>query len=232
MDQKNNQDFIQEFPGMPKNLVLHHSNTPFFKILRLLLCALVAMLVTLLLVLSAITISNSAPCLEYWQTSGPIYQIYPISFKDSNSDGVGDLQGIIEKIDYLEDLGIGSVWLNPIYESPFVDMGYDVSDYYKIKPVFGDFSDFKMLVNELHKRRIRLIMDFVPNHTSDQHEWFIASEDPTHELHEKYKDYYVWKEANYNGTENCPKNLKDNNGVPYPNNWVSAFGGPAWKWSD
>uniref|UniRef100_H2ZR38 Glycosyl hydrolase family 13 catalytic domain-containing protein n=1 Tax=Ciona savignyi TaxID=51511 RepID=H2ZR38_CIOSA len=159
---------------------------------------------------------------EFWQTS-PIYQIYPKSYADSNNDGIGDITGIRGKLDYLkDDLGVEMVWLNPVYESPQFDNGYDIMDYRSIDPVFGTMNDMELLITDLHDRGMKLIMDFVPNHTSDQHAWFNASSDPDHAQHDKYKDYYIWVDSK-DGTEN---------GIP--NNWQSVFSDvekSAWEWS-
>ncbi len=145
---------------------------------------------------------------EAWQNA-IIYQIYPKSFQDSNGDGIGDLNGIRQRIPYLKNLGITAVWLNPIYLSPGVDNGYDVSDYYQIDPVMGTMADFENLVQDLHQAGIKLIMDFVLNHTSDQHPWFKAAiSDPK----SPYRDYYIF--AGKNGQK--------------PNNWGSFFGGSVW----
>lgn len=142
-----------------------------------------------------------------------VYQIYPMSFCDGNGDGKGDLKGIISKLDYLKDLGIHLVWLSPIYESPMVDMGYDISDYYKINPIFGTMEDFELLIEEAKKRDIRIIMDLVVNHTSDQHQWF---QEALKNPNSKYRNYYYFREGK-------GKDKKD-----YPNNWTSNFTGPAW----
>jgi alpha-glucosidase len=151
---------------------------------------------------------------EWWQT-GIIYQVYPRSFMDSNGDGVGDLRGILNRIDYLQWLGVDCIWLSPIYPSPMADFGYDVSDYTAISPIFGTLADFDALLAETHRRHMRLILDFVPNHTSDQHSWFIearASRDNSK------RDWYIWRD---------PKS----GGGP-PNNWLSNFGGSAWKFDE
>jgi alpha-glucosidase len=152
----------------------------------------------------------------WWQT-GVIYQIYPRSFKDSNGDGVGDLQGIIDKLDYLngkpDSLGIDTIWISPIYPSPMADFGYDVADYVDIHPIFGDLATFDRLVAEAHKRDIRVILDFVPNHTSDEHEWFIESRSSRDN---PKRDWYIWRDPKADGD--------------VPNNWVSMFGGRAWEW--
>ena len=142
-----------------------------------------------------------------WFKDAIIYQIYPRSFKDSNNDGIGDIRGIIEKLDYLKDLGINCVWLSPVYESPMDDNGYDISDYKKIHEMFGTMDDFKLMLAEMHKRGIRLIMDLVANHTSDEHEWFKESKKS---LDNPYRDYYIWKKK--------------------PNNWTGFFGQKAWEY--
>ena len=149
---------------------------------------------------------------EVWWKEKIVYQIYPRSFKDSNGDGIGDINGIIEKLDYLQGLGIDMIWLSPIYDSPNDDNGYDIRDYYKIMAEFGTMADFDKLLNEVHKRGMKLIMDLVVNHTSDEHEWFQKAIKESGSL---YKDYYLFKE----GEEN-----------QLPNNWTSYFSGPAWNY--
>ncbi|CAG7819460.1 unnamed protein product [Allacma fusca] len=156
--------------------------------------------------------------LEWWQQT-VVYQIYPRSFQDSDGDGVGDINGIISKLDYLLELGIGAVWISPIYESPMVDFGYDISNFTRIDPIFGTDEDFKRMAAEFKKRDMKLIMDMVPNHSSDLHDWFQKSIDRI----EPYTDYYVWRDANSTDADGKP--------VP-PNNWVSLFGGSAWEWND
>lgn len=149
---------------------------------------------------------------QKWWKSAVIYQIYPRSFLDSNGDGIGDLQGIIAKLDYLEKLGIDAIWLSPVYQSPQDDNGYDISDYQDIDPMFGSLDDMERLISEAKKRNIRIIMDLVLNHSSDEHRWFREAkksrENPYHE-------YYVWRD----GEE----------GV-LPNDMKAAFGGSAWEW--
>ena len=153
-----------------------------------------------------------------WWKEAVIYQIYPRSFADSNGDGIGDLQGIIDKLDYLkgspDSLGVDAIWLSPIYPSPMVDFGYDISDYEDIDPVFGDLKTFKNLLKEAHKRDIKVIMDLVINHTSDKHPWFIESRSSKKN---KKRDWYIWHDAI--------------DGKP-PNNWMAAFGGNAWEWDE
>lgn len=155
---------------------------------------------------------DGAPVEHKWWKEAVFYQIYPRSFKDSNGDGIGDLQGIIEKLDYLKNLGINAIWCSPVYDSPNDDNGYDIRDYRKIMEEFGTMEDFDMLLSEVHKRDMKLIMDLVINHSSDEHEWFKSSvNDPD----SPYKDYYIWRD----GDENTP-----------PNNWDSIFRGSAWNY--
>lgn len=146
-----------------------------------------------------------------WWKEAIVYQIYPRSFKDSNGDGIGDLKGIIEKIDYIESLGVNAIWLNPVYKSPNYDNGYDISDYKDIMDDFGSLADWEKLLDELHKRNIKLIMDLVVNHSSFEHKWFLESKKSKDN---KYRDYYIWK--------------KGNNGNP-PNNWEAFFSGSVWE---
>lgn len=147
----------------------------------------------------------------FWKEA-VVYQIYPRSFKDSNGDGIGDLQGIISKLDYLKELGVDVIWLSPVYKSPNDDNGYDISDYQDIMDEFGTLADWEELLEGLHSRGIKLIMDLVVNHTSDEHPWFIASRESKDS---PYRDYYWWKPGK-EGRE--------------PNNWVSCFSGPAWEY--
>jgi len=148
---------------------------------------------------------------EWWQ-AGIVYQVYPRSFQDSNGDGIGDLRGIISRLDYLQWLGIDAVWLSPIYPSPMADFGYDVSDYRDVHRMFGNLADFDALLAETHKRGLKLILDFVPNHTSDQHPWFVESRSSRDN---PKRDWYIWRDPAPGGGP--------------PNNWLSNFGGPAWE---
>lgn len=149
----------------------------------------------------------------WWQT-GIFYQVYPRSFQDSNGDGVGDLKGIIQRLDYLKWLGVTAVWVSPVYPSPMADFGYDIADYTGIHPLFGTMTDFDELLQEVHARGMKLILDLVPNHTSDEHPWF--QESRSSRTNPK-RDWYIWKDGN--------------NGA-LPNNWLSVFGGPAWEWDE
>lgn len=150
----------------------------------------------------------------FWQEE-VVYQIYPRSFKDSNGDGIGDIPGIIGKLDYLKELGVGIVWLSPVYKSPNDDMGYDISDYEAIMDEFGTMSDWEALLEGLHARGIKLIMDLVVNHSSDEHRWF---EESRKSKDNPYRDYYFWRPGKASGVE--------------PNNWVSVFGGSAWQYDE
>lgn len=147
-----------------------------------------------------------------WWKESVVYQIYPRSFMDSNGDGIGDLRGIISKLDYLNELGVNVVWLSPVFKSPNDDNGYDISDYQDIMDEFGTLNDWDELLEGLHSRNMKLMMDLVVNHSSDEHKWFIESrsskDDP-------YRDYYIWRPG---------KDGKE------PNNWTSVFSGPAWQY--
>ncbi|MDG3088455.1 alpha-glucosidase [Vibrio hannami] len=150
-----------------------------------------------------------------WWHNSVVYQIYPRSFCDSNNDGIGDLKGIISKLDYLNELGIDVIWLSPVYQSPMDDNGYDISDYQAIAPEFGSMDDMKELIEQGKKRGIRIVMDLVVNHTSDEHPWFVESrENPD----SKYRDFYIWRNANEDGSA--------------PNDIPSIFGGSAWRWDE
>ena len=153
---------------------------------------------------------------EYlWWQSGIIYQIYPRSFQDGNGDGVGDLAGIRSRLDYLKWLGVKAVWISPIYKSPMADFGYDISDYCNIHPLFGSMKDFDSLLKEIHARDMKLILDLVPNHTSNEHPWFLESKSSRDN---PKREWYIWKDPAPDGG--------------LPNNWLSVFGGPAWEWDD
>jgi alpha-glucosidase len=150
-----------------------------------------------------------------WWQDGLIYQIYPRSFQDSNGDGVGDLKGIMRRLDYLKEFGIKAIWISPIYPSPMADFGYDISDYEGIWPSFGTMADFDELLKRIHDAGMKLILDLVPNHSSDEHPWFRESrssrENPK-------RDWYIWKDPKPDGSP--------------PNNWLSVFGGSAWEWDE
>lgn len=152
---------------------------------------------------------------QAWWKNSVVYQIYPRSFKDSNGDGIGDLRGIIEKLDYLRTLGVDVIWLSPIYKSPNDDNGYDISDYRDIMDEFGTLADFDAMIAGMHQRGIKLMMDLVVNHTSDEHVWF---QEARKSRDNSYHDYYIWREPAADGRE--------------PNNWEAAFGGSAWEYNE
>ena len=162
---------------------------------------------------NAIIAPDDSPITPQWWKEAVFYQIYPRSFKDSNGDGIGDINGIIEKLDYLKDLGVDCIWCSPMYKSPNDDNGYDISDYYDIMDDFGTMADFDRLLSEVHKRGMRLIMDLVVNHTSDEHPWFEAAKQ---DRHNKYHQYYIWR--------------RDDGSHTPPNNWESLFAGSAWNY--
>ncbi len=151
--------------------------------------------------------------MKEWYKNAVVYQIWPRSFCDGNGDGIGDLQGVLDKMDYLEDLGINCIWFSPLYPSPNADFGYDISDYKNINPEYGDLDLFKRVLDEAHSRGIRVIMDLVVNHTSDEHKWFIESQNPD----SPYHDYYFWRKGK---------------GKRPPNNWLSCFEGGAWEYNE
>jgi alpha-glucosidase len=154
------------------------------------------------------------PKLRWWQT-GIIYQIYPRSFQDSDGDGIGDLNGILQRLDYLAWLGIDAIWLSPIFPSPMADFGYDISDYTDIAAAFGSLADFDRLLDAAHRKGLKVILDFVPNHTSEQHPWFLDSRSSRAS---RKRDWYIWRDAAGDGGP--------------PNNWLSVFGGSAWAWDE
>ncbi len=156
---------------------------------------------------------------DKWWKSAVIYQIYPRSFADSNGDGIGDLQGIISKLDYLGNLGIDAIWLSPVCKSPQDDNGYDISDYRDIDPMFGTLEDMEELIREAGKRKIRIIMDLVLNHSSDEHDWFLEAKKSRDN---PYHEYYVWRDGNGDSEDG-------GKGMP-PNDMKAAFGGSAWEW--
>ncbi|WP_158792172.1 alpha-amylase family glycosyl hydrolase [Granulicella sp. L60] len=146
--------------------------------------------------------------LAWWQ-SAVIYEVYPRSFQDSNGDGIGDLDGIIQRLDYLVGIGVGAIWIAPIYRSPMADFGYDVADYCDVDPIFGNLQDFDRLLIEAHRRDLKVILDFVPNHSSDRHPWFLESRSSRENAK---RDWYLWRDQS--------------------NNWMSNFGGSGWEWDE
>jgi alpha-glucosidase len=150
-----------------------------------------------------------------WWQAGVIYQVYPRSFQDANGDGVGDLAGIRRRLPYLADLGVDAIWLSPIFPSPMADFGYDVADYTDIDPTFGTLTEFDTLLDAAHRHGLKLILDLVPNHTSDRHPWFLASRASRQSTK---RDWYIWKDPAADGGP--------------PNNWLSEFGGSAWQYDE
>lgn len=153
-----------------------------------------------------------------WWKDSVVYQVYPASFKDSNDDGIGDLPGIISKLDYIHDLGVDVLWVCPMFASPQVDMGYDVSDYQQVHAPYGTIDDMEQLISECHNRKMRVILDLVVNHTSDQHNWFKESRSSKDN---PKRNWYIWKPARYIEGKRCP-----------PTNWRSHFGGSTWEWDE
>lgn len=205
------------FKALTKAELQKYANDPFWVRLRYFLFILfwiiwVAMLVAAVAII-VVAPKCPTPAPKQWWQKGPIYEVYVKSFKDSDGSGKGDLKGIESKLDHFVDLGVGAVWLSPVYKSPMKDNGYDVTDFTAIDPTFGTMEDFKALVAAMKERGLKLIMDFIPNHSSDQHEWFKKSV----KKEGKYADYYIWRDGNRNQP---------------PSNWISVFGGSAWKWNE
>lgn len=173
-------------------------------------------LIAVLIVLASSSSAQEAD--KDWYKNSLVYQIYPRSFKDSNGDGIGDLIGIKNNLEHIKAIGADALWMSPIFSSPQKDFGYDISNFTDINEEYGSLDDFKDLVAEAQLLGLKVILDFVPNHSSDQHEWFNKS---IHRI-EPYDEYYVWRDAKYDN---------DNNRTE-PNNWLSAFGGSAWQWHD
>lgn len=204
-------------PEKHPDRILLHSDDKRFKYTRIVLGTSSFVLLLVFLTVAIVLIAVSPKCdeiqeLQWWQTT-VIYQCYPRSFQDSDGDGNGDLNGIRSRVNYFADVGIETVWLNPIFKSPKKDGGYDISNFMDIDPLFGNMSDFKALLNELHEKGIRLLLDYVPNHTSDEHSWFVESRSSRNS---SKRDWYIWADANANGGP--------------PNNWISVFGGSAWSY--
>ncbi|XP_029961759.1 neutral and basic amino acid transport protein rBAT-like isoform X2 [Salarias fasciatus] len=204
---------IQPYAGMPKEVLLRYSSQARYRVTREVLFWLTVACTLALVGITIAVIALSPGCLGWWQGS-PVYQVYPRSFKDSDGDGIGDLRGIRQQLDHFLYLNIKSVWISPFYRSPMKDFGYDVEDFREIDPIFGTMHDFEELLADMHNKGLKLIMDFIPNHTSDRHRWFNLSRtrDPY------YENFYVW--TNCNATH------------PKPNNWVSIFGNSSWTYDE
>ncbi|KAM8739393.1 amino acid transporter heavy chain SLC3A1 [Acanthopagrus schlegelii] len=204
---------FKPYAGMPKEVLLQYSSQVRYRVTREIVFWLTVACTLALVAVTIAVIAMSPRCMGWWQTT-PVYQVYPRSFYDSDGDGVGDLKGIQQKLDHFQYLNIKAVWISPFYRSPMKDFGYDVEDFRDIDPLFGTMKDFEELLAEMHSRDLKLIMDFIPNHTSDRHRWFNLSRirDP------HYKDYYVWTDCNAS--------------FPKPNNWVSIFGNSSWTYDE
>ena len=152
---------------------------------------------------------------RFWYEDAVFYALDLKTFQDADGDGWGDLRGLTEQLDYLSWLGVDAVWISPIYPSPMADFGYDIADYCGVDPIFGTLEDFDHLVAEAHRKGLKVILDFVPNHTSDQHAWFRESRSSRTS---PKRDWYIWRDAKPDGS--------------VPNNWISNFGGSAWEWDE
>ncbi|XP_065610672.1 amino acid transporter heavy chain SLC3A1 [Cyrtonyx montezumae] len=207
---------LQPYAGMPKEVLLKFSSQARYRVTREILFWLIIAAAVLLVSATIAIIALSPKCLAWWQ-DGPIYQVYPRSFKDSNMDGNGDLKGIQEKLDHIVHLNIKTIWITSFYKSPLKDSGYGAEDFYDVDPMFGSMSDFETLLSSIHDRGLKVIMDFVPNHTSDRHRWFQLSRNRTG----KYSDYYIWQDCAQAGAA-----------ISAPNNWVSVYGNSSWQYDD
>ncbi|NXU31855.1 SLC31 protein, partial [Thalassarche chlororhynchos] len=207
---------LKPYAGMPKEVLLKFSSQARYRVTREILFWLIITAAVVLVCATIAIIALSPKCLDWWQAS-PIYQIYPRSFKDSNMDGNGDLKGIQEKLDHITYLNIKTIWITSFYKSPLKDLGYGAEDFYDIDPMFGSMSDFENLLAAIHDRGLKVIMDLIPNHTSDKHRWFQLSRNRTG----RYTDYYIWQDCTQAAGSVAP-----------PNNWVSVFGNSSWEFDD
>ncbi|XP_005043229.1 PREDICTED: neutral and basic amino acid transport protein rBAT [Ficedula albicollis] len=207
---------LKPYAGMPKEVLLQFSSQARYRVTREILFWLIIAGSIALVCATIAIIALSPKCLDWWQAS-PIYQIYPRSFKDSNMDGNGDLKGIQEKLDHITYLNIKTIWITSFFKSPLKDLGYGAEDFYDIDPIFGSMKDFENLVAAIHDKGLKVIMDLIPNHTSDKHQWFQLSRNRTG----KYTDYYIWQDC-----------MQAAGSVIPPNNWVSVFGNSSWQFDD
>ncbi|XP_061481399.1 amino acid transporter heavy chain SLC3A1 [Rhineura floridana] len=207
---------VHPYAGMPKEVLLQFSSQARYRITREILFWLIVASSLVLVAATAAIIAMSPKCLGWWQVS-PIYQIYPRSFKDTNSDGNGDLKGILEKLDHVQYLNVKTIWITSFYKSALKDFGYGIEDFQDIDPMFGTMKDFENLVAAIHDKGLKVIMDLIPNHTSDKHKWFQLSRNRTG----KYTDYYIWHDCVYASSSTTP-----------PNNWVSILGNSSWQYDD
>ncbi|XP_023778527.1 neutral and basic amino acid transport protein rBAT isoform X2 [Cyanistes caeruleus] len=207
---------LKPYAGMPKEVLLQFSSQARYRVTREILFWLIIAGSMALVCTTIAIIAVSPKCLDWWQAS-PIYQIYPRSFKDSNMDGNGDLKGIQEKLDHITYLNIKTIWITSFFKSPLKDLGYGAEDFYDIDPIFGSMRDFENLIAAIHDKGLKVIMDLIPNHTSDKHRWFQLSRNRTG----KYTDYYIWQDC-----------MQASGSVIPPNNWVSVFGNSSWQFDD
>lgn len=168
------------------------------------------------------TIAGNVTAVDDWWEYGHFYQVYPRSFQDSDGDGIGDINGIITRLPYLKTINVTGIWLSPIFKSPMKDFGYDISDFRAIQPEYGTMEDFENLLARGRELDIKIILDFVPNHCSDQHEWFQKALNKSDPEHEKYHEYFIWNKG---------KPGEDGKRLP-PSNWLSIFRGTMWEWVD
>ncbi|KAH1172544.1 hypothetical protein KIL84_016383 [Mauremys mutica] len=209
-------EVLKPFAGMPKEVLLKFSGQARYRVTREILFWLIIASTPVLVGATIAIVAVSPKCLGWWQAS-PIYQIYPRSFKDTNKDGNGDLKGIQEKLDHIMYLNIKTIWITSVYKSPLKDFGYGVEDFRDVDPMFGTMRDFENLIAAIHDKGLKVIMDLIPNHTSDKHSWFQLSRNRTG----KYADYYIWHDcAHTDGT------------ITPPNNWVSVYGNSSWQYDE
>ncbi|KAJ7422077.1 Neutral and basic amino acid transport protein rBAT [Willisornis vidua] len=207
---------LKPYAGMPKEVLLKFSSQARYRVTREILFWLIIAAALALVCATIAIIALSPKCLDWWQAS-PIYQIYPRSFRDSNMDGNGDLKGIQEKLDHITYLNIKTIWITSFFKSPLKDLGYGAEDFYAIDPIFGSMRDFESLIAAIHDRGLKVIIDLIPNHTSDKHRWFQLSRNRTG----KYTDYYIWQDCRQAAGSVIP-----------PNNWVSVLGNSSWQFDD
>uniref|UniRef100_A0A5F9CJM3 Solute carrier family 3 member 1 n=1 Tax=Oryctolagus cuniculus TaxID=9986 RepID=A0A5F9CJM3_RABIT len=207
---------IQPYAGMPKEVLFQFSGQARYRVPREILFWLVVVSVLVLIGATIAIIAISPKCLDWWQ-AGPMYQIYPRSFKDSDKDGNGDLKGIQDKLDYITTLNIKTIWITSFYKSSLRDFRYGVEDFREIDPIFGTMEDFENLLAAIHDKGLKLIIDFIPNHTSDKHAWFQLSRTRTG----KYTDYYIWHDCAHENGITTP-----------PNNWLSVYGNSSWHFDE
>ncbi|XP_066467896.1 amino acid transporter heavy chain SLC3A1 [Tiliqua scincoides] len=207
---------MQPYAGMPKEVLLQFSSQARYRVTREILFWLIIASSLVLVAATIAIIAMSPKCLAWWQAS-PIYQIYPRSFKDSDHDGNGDFKGIQEKLHHIQYLNVKTIWITSFYKSALNDFGYGIEDFQEVDPMFGTMEDFEELVAAIHDKGLKVIMDLIPNHTSNTHKWFQLSRNRT----EKYTDYYIWHDCIHVSGRTVP-----------PNNWVSVLGNSSWQYDE